>query len=170
MIRGGSVCVEMIFRDLPFLDRDALQDGPARGAVVRVTRQEDEPGPVVTGGGKGDAEPRALTREEGVRHLDENARAVAGVHLAAAGPAVQEVLQDREGLADDRVGLAALDVHHEADPAGVVLVGRVVQALRRGEPRARHRRHAMIVRHGLLSPPHVVVGVPSGETAPQVVP
>ena len=61
----------------------------------RIARQEDQAGPVVTGGGQGDAEPAALAREEGVRHLDEDARAVPGVDLAAAGSAVQEVLEHR---------------------------------------------------------------------------
>jgi len=109
----------------------------------------------VTRRGQREAESAALALEELVRHLDEDAGSVARVHLAAAGAAVQEVLEHGEGLAHDRVRLSPLDVHHEADPAGVVLVRRIVQALRRGKPRARHRRYAMIVRHGLLSPPHV---------------
>ena len=140
-------------RHLPLLGHGPLQDGPAPGALGAVAGQEDQAGPVVTRCGQREAEPAALALEELVRHLDEDAGSVARVHLAAAGAAVQEVLQHGEGLAHDRVGLSALDVHHEADPAGVVLVRRIVQALRRGEPRVRHRRHATIVRHGSLSTP-----------------
>jgi hypothetical protein len=140
-------------RHLALLGHGPLQEGPALGALRLVAGQEDQAGPVVTGGGQGKAEPTALALEEPVRHLDEDAGSVAGVRLAAAGPAMQEVLQHREGLAHDRVGLAALDVHHEADPARVVLVRRIVQALRGGKPRARHRRHAIVVRHGSLSTP-----------------
>ena len=36
-----------------------------------IARQEDQADAVVAGGGKGDAEPAALAREERVRHLDE---------------------------------------------------------------------------------------------------
>ena len=132
---------------LALVDHEPLQDGPARLAVRRGAGQEHEAGPVAALRGQGDAEPGALALEEPVRHLDQDAGAVARVHLAATGAAVQEVLQHREGLAHDRVGLAALDVHHEADPAGVVLVGRVVEALRRGQSRVRRRRPRWLVRH-----------------------
>src|SRR6266571_5153090 len=55
------------------------------------------------------------------------------VDFAAAGPAVQQVLQHGERLADDRVRRSALDVHHEADTAGVVLVSGIVETLRGGQ-------------------------------------
>ena len=64
-----------------------------------------------------------------MRHLDENARAVAGIGLAAAGAAVVQVQQHLQGLLDDRVGLPALDVDDEPDAAGLVLELRVVKAL-----------------------------------------
>ena len=62
--------------------------------------------------------------------LDQDARAVAGVVLAAAGAAVVEVDQGREAVADELVRLPPLEVDDEADAAGVVLVLRVVEALR----------------------------------------
>ena len=40
--------------------------------------------------------------EEGVRHLHQDARAVAGVDLAAAGAAMIEILEDLDALLDDR--------------------------------------------------------------------
>src|SRR5436305_402210 len=79
---------------------------------------------------QGDAEPAALLAEEPVGDLEQDAGTVARVWLAAAGAAVQEVDQHQQALPDDRVGLATLDVHHEAHAAGVVLVRGVVQALR----------------------------------------
>ena len=60
-----------------------------------------------------------------------DAGAVPGVDLAAAGAAVQQVLEHGERLAHDGVRLSALDVDDEADAAGVVLVGGIVEALRR---------------------------------------
>ena len=97
--------------------------------LLGVARQEDEPGAVLAGRRQGDAEPGALAAQEPVRHLEQDAGAVAGVRLAAAGAAVQEVDQDLERLAHDRVRAPPLDVHDEADAAGVVLVARVVETL-----------------------------------------
>ena len=48
--------------------------------------------------------------------------------IGARRAAVREVVQDREALLDDVVGLLALDVRDEAHAAGVVLVAWVVQA------------------------------------------
>src|SRR5947209_6198852 len=60
-------------------------------------------------------------------------RAVARVGLAAAGPAVLQVDEDLDRLAHQVVRPAAVQVHDEADAAGVVLEARVVQALLGGE-------------------------------------
>ena len=64
-----------------------------------------------------------------MRHLHEDAGAVAGVLLAAAGAAVLQVDEDLQRLADDVVRLAVLEIDDEADAAGIVLVARIVQTL-----------------------------------------
>ena len=96
-------------------------------AVLGVARQEHQAGAVLAG--RRQRRRRDLAQER-VRHLDQDAGAVAGVDLAAAGAAMREVLQHLQRLADDGVRLAALDVDDEADAAGVVLVPGVVEALR----------------------------------------
>src|SRR5207245_10187587 len=63
------------------------------------------------------------------RLLEQEAGAVASVRLAAALAPVEQVAEDLQRLADDRVRLLACDVDDEADAAGVVLVARVVEAL-----------------------------------------
>ena len=63
--------------------------------------------------------------------LDQDARAVAGVVLAAAGAPVVQVHQRRQAVADQLVRLPPLQVDDEADAAAVVLVLRVVEALGR---------------------------------------
>ena len=68
-------------------------------------------------------------QQEAVGHLQQHTGAVARVHLAAAGTAVIQVAQHLDGLCQDGVGFAPLDVHDEAHPAGVVLVGRVIEPL-----------------------------------------
>jgi hypothetical protein len=46
------------------------------------------------------------------------------------------IVQDRQGLTDDRMGFPSLDVYDQTDPASVVLGLRVVQTLR---PRSSNR-------------------------------
>jgi len=95
----------------------------------RVARHEDDAAAVLAGRRQVDAGLLAHLFVEGVRHLDEHAGAVAGVDFAATGPAVVQVLQHLDRLLEDAVRFVALDVHHEADAAGVVLEPRVVQTL-----------------------------------------
>ena len=79
-----------------------------------------------------------------MRHLHEHAGAVAGVDLAAAGAAMIEVLEDLDALLDDGVRFAALDVHDEADAAGVMLELRVIEALLRRRAQS-NRGHFLIL-------------------------
>ena len=67
-----------------------------------------------------------------MRDLDQDAGAVAGERVGADGTAVLEVGEDLERVGDDLVRLAALEVGDEADAAGVVLMRRVIEALRLG--------------------------------------
>src|SRR4030066_140235 len=75
-----------------------------------IARGEEEPGPVVPAAGEADAQGGALVHEELVRDLDENAGAVAGIHLAAAGAAVVQVLQGGDPVFHQLVRLVALEV------------------------------------------------------------
>ncbi len=105
---------------------ELLLDLAAHG---RVAWQEDDAAAVLAGRGQGYAGLAANVLVEGVGHLDEDPGAVAGIDLAATGASVVEVLQDLDGLFEDPVGLASLDVYDEADATGVVLEARVVQPL-----------------------------------------
>ena len=69
----------------------------------------------------------------GVRHLDKNARAVAGQRVGADRAAMRKVLENLQTLIDDPVALAVLDVHNAADPARIVFVARVVEPLLPGQ-------------------------------------
>jgi len=57
----------------------------------------------------------------------------AGLRIAAAAR-VRQIQQDLYALEDDVVALVALDAGYKANAAGVVLMARVVQALRPGKP------------------------------------
>ena len=102
-------------RGLVGLDRICGQEGDARG--------------VGTFGRQREADHLA---QEAVGDLHQDAGAVAGVDLAARGSAVLEGAQRADALLDDVVAAQALHVHDEADPAGVVLLRRRVEALGAG--------------------------------------
>ena len=97
---------------------------------VRLDGQEHHADAVLAGGRQGEAELGALAGEELVRNLDEDAGAVAGFRVAAAGAAVGQVDENLDALDDDVVGFLALDAGDEANSAGIVLMARVVQSLR----------------------------------------
>src|SRR5262245_18855126 len=96
---------------------------------MRLDRQEHHPHAVLSGRRQGEAELAALAREELVRYLDEDARAIARLRVAPAGPAMRQVDENLNPLDDDIVRLVTLDVSDEAYPAGIALVARVVKAL-----------------------------------------
>src|SRR5690606_15695050 len=58
-------------------------------------------------------------------------RAVAHQRIGADGAAMRQVLEDEEAVLDDLVRLLALHVGDEADAAGIVLVARIIESLRR---------------------------------------
>ena len=89
---------------------------------MRVDGQEHHAHAVFARSGQGEAQPRAFALEKRVRNLNQDARAVAGLRIAAAGAAVRQVDQNLDALQDDVVRLPAFDIGDKADAAGVVLV------------------------------------------------
>ena len=116
-----------------FFAHDALENAFALQALVLLHRQEDHADAVLAGCGQREAELRAFAREELVRDLDQDAGAVAGFRIAAAGAAMRQVDEDLNALLDDVVAFVAADVGDEADAAGIVLMRRIVKPLRRRE-------------------------------------
>jgi hypothetical protein len=114
---------------VPFLGGRPLDDLLAAAAGDGFGGQEHEGGAVTAGPGQRDPGLAAGVGQEAVRHLHQDAGAVAGVLLAAAGAAVLQVQQHLDRLLHDAVGLAAVGVHDEADPARVVLVAGIVETL-----------------------------------------
>ena len=64
-----------------------------------------------------------------MRDLEQNAGPVAGAGIAPLSTTVVQIIEDLESLLDDAVGLVALDVDHEPDPAAVFLEPRIVEPL-----------------------------------------
>jgi len=114
---------------LAFLANDALKLRLAPLPLGAVRRQKHQPAAVLLGPRQPNPGLLARLLEKLVGHLNQNARPVARIVFATAGAAMPEVDQDRQRIADDRMGLPAFDVDHEADSTGIVLVLRVVKAL-----------------------------------------
>jgi hypothetical protein len=98
-------------------------------AFERVLGEEDHARRVGPGRGQIDGEPLRLLAQKAVGKLDQDAGAIAGLRVAAAGAPVLEVHEHLDALVDQRVGRLAPDVRDEADSAGVVLAGGIVEPL-----------------------------------------
>ena len=111
---------------------NALEDAFALQTVVLFHGQEAHGHAVGAGFGQGYAQFSAFARKEGVGNLNEDAGAVAGLRVAARGAAMGEVDEHLEALADDLVALFAPDVRDKSNAAGIVLIPRMIEALRLG--------------------------------------
>ena len=101
----------------------------AAAAIVAVARQEHETYAIAARLGQLDVSRLARALEELVRHLQQDAGAVARQWIAARRAAMHQVEQDIETLTDDVVRRLALDVRNEANAAGVVFMAWVVESL-----------------------------------------
>ena len=117
---------------LAFVAHNLLEHLLAEVTRGGVLRQEDDADAVLARLRQMQVERRELLDEEAVRHLHEDARAIASVFLAATGAAMLHVAEDIQGLAHDVMRLAALQVHEKADAARIVFIGRIIQTLRSG--------------------------------------
>jgi len=111
---------------------DALDDAFLLPADVRLDGKESHAHAVLSRGRQGETELGALAREELVGDLNQDAGAIAGSGIATASAPVRQVDQNLDAFADDVVRPLALEMRNEANSAGIVLVARVIKALRRG--------------------------------------
>ena len=96
-------------------------------ALQFVLREKEHAHAVFPLSAQGNAQPGGRFLEEFVADLQKDAHAVAGFALGVLAGAVLQMLHDLQGVVQRLVALAALDVHHRADAAVVVLKFRVVQ-------------------------------------------
>lgn len=153
-----DVVLEVLDARMPLSSRNPLV-GELRGdkPFIEVLSKSDLADPVVT-----KAWLAALTVEkakvaaiacsaERIRDLNEDARAIAGLGIGGRGPAVLEVLEDRERLDDHVVARAALHPRDEAHAARVVLHRRAIEAMRLGlTAQLRERPHPRVIEHLVL--------------------
>jgi hypothetical protein len=109
---------------LPLRLDGALDDRLHRGAPRAVARQEEDADAVPPRWRQRVAEFGA---QERVRDLEQDSRAVAGLRLGTRRAAVLEVLERRQRTPDGLVPGHGVETGDRRDPAGVVLVRRVVE-------------------------------------------
>ncbi len=123
-----------------FVPQDLLEQGLTLLLAAGIAWQEHDARTVVPGWRETQLLIRATLFEEAVRHLHQDARAVARVLLRAAGAAMLEIGQNRQRLLDGGVRAAPLDVDDKADAAGVVFEGGIVETLLGREAKGSHVR------------------------------
>ena len=129
---------------LPLGDDRLLDEVFHGGARFGIARHEELADCVMSGLRQAEAELLAFLREEDVRDLGQHAAAVAERRVRAGGAAMIEIDQDLQPLLDDRMALAVVEIGDEADAAGIVLVGGVVEADRTGKGGVRAERSRLV--------------------------
>ncbi len=112
---------------LPLLGDDFFQPPFAEAALRIVARQEHGARSIGPAVGQCKTDFGRLGFEELVRHLRENAAAVARQRIAPARAAMGQVDKNFQAAAQHVMAFLPLDMHDEADAARVVLVGGVVK-------------------------------------------
>src|SRR5262249_59565196 len=122
---------------------------------IRVARHEKLTDGVLTGIGQLETLLGRNLRKEFVGHLNQDAGAIAGARIGADRATMLEVAEDREGVVDDLVRLAALDVGDETDAARILIERRVIKTLQLGPVAVSFGRQL-----ALLSCPYIPSGLP----------
>jgi hypothetical protein len=104
--------------------------GLAMGAQRSVARHEEHANRIGAGNGELDALTGQFLAEKPVGDLRQHTGAVANQRIGADRAAMGQILQHRQAVGENGVAAAALHVDNEADATGVVLVARIVEALR----------------------------------------
>ncbi len=113
----------------PLFARDPFQDSFGQQAVRRLNRQEHHAHAVFAYGRQSEAQLGALPREELVRDLNQDSRAIARLRIASASAAMSQVDEDLQSLDDDVMRLLALNIDDETDATSIVFVSWIVETL-----------------------------------------
>ncbi len=114
---------------LAFGGDDLLDDLAHLAARRGVARHEELADRVMAGPRQAESELGAFRREKPVRDLGQNSAAIAERRIGPDGATMVEIDQDLQTLLEDVVRLVVLQMRHEANTAGVMLLGGVVEAV-----------------------------------------
>src|SRR5206468_4328579 len=109
---------------------DALKHTLALQAAVPVDGKEAHGHAVGAFRGQLHVELAEFARKENVWNLNQDSCAIPGFRIATGCPAMGEVQQNLEALADDFVALLSADAGYQPHATGIVLILRVIESLR----------------------------------------
>ena len=101
------------------------------GAFRQIRRQKQLADTILAGGRQGETKLRRFGGKKVMRHLNENARTIPGVRLAATGATVIQVDQYLQRIRHQLMGFLPFDVHNEPEPTGVVFELWIIKTLLR---------------------------------------
>ena len=116
---------------LAFLGDELFKGADDEIAAGLVLRQKAHGHGIVAGGGQLQPFLVGPLAEQGVGGLDQDARAIAQQRIGANCTAMVNVFEDLKRLGYDRMAFRALDMGDKAHATGVMLIARIVKALRR---------------------------------------
>ena len=140
VIGGNGAPAEKL---LVFIANDFFNNVLAAQAVLRILGKKNQTGTILAERGQMEAELGRFLLNKSVGHLKEDARAVTGIGLATTSAAVLQVKQDLQGVLDDFVGLAILQIGDKTHAAGVMFVRRIIKSLRAGFDVRHGRPHSL---------------------------
>ena len=133
--------------DLTKLSNDFLQHLLLCSSFLRIRGQKDATSRIVAGFGQINSLLPRNGVEEFVRHGHQHAGTITGLKIAAAATSMIQIHADFQSTLDDLVGRNPFHIHQKANSTVVMLSARIVQALRRWQPR---RPIRFFLRHKFL--------------------
>jgi hypothetical protein len=97
--------------------------------LVTILRQEDHTDAVLAFLGELDVEAFGMMTEKLVRHLHQNARAIAGIILASARASMVEIHEHLKRVIDELMGLFTTEMNDKTDTACIVFKSWIVETL-----------------------------------------
>ncbi len=96
---------------------------------IGMSREKHHPDAILPRFRQAEADLGAFLHKEVVRDLNQNARSVTRLRIAAAGSTVGEVDEDLNALLNDVMGFGTVEVDDESHAAVIVFILRVVKTL-----------------------------------------
>jgi hypothetical protein len=106
-----------------------LKKALAGHALSLIAGQKDHAHCVLPGGRKLQADVRGYTAQKSIGKLEQNPCPIPSILFRSTSPAMAQILQDPNAVADNLVRLLASHINHKTHATSFMLVGWVVQSL-----------------------------------------
>ena len=128
-------------QDLAFFNQRLFDQCFALVTTLDRLRQKHHANAIMFRSGQFDAEINTAGAQEIIRYLNQYAGTIPGFRVCTNSAAMGQVFQDGETLTHYLMAFTSFEIGHEANTAGIVFIGRVVQALSCRQRASRHQKH-----------------------------